>query len=169
MGAIALHPAEAVVAQLKHVVLGAVLEVAQQRLHEVGLAGRHHGLGGEVQVVDVHVVVVHEEAQALAGVQPQRHVRMSQQVVGLLEDALVGVFSVGFGQRALGVLHQILEHVAVPFVAALFALGMMDRQIQRHDGCLHVFENGRIEALHHVNALVDLAQSLLLVFHSEPP
>ena len=31
-----------------HIVLGAVLEVAQKRLDEVGVAGGHHGIGGEL-------------------------------------------------------------------------------------------------------------------------
>lgn len=47
MGAVALHPAETVVAQLQHVVLGAVLEIAQQRLDEVGVAGATMGSGAK--------------------------------------------------------------------------------------------------------------------------
>ena len=169
MGAVALHPAEAVVAQLQDVVLGAVLEVAQQRLHEIGVAGGHHGLGGEEQVVHVHVVVAHEEAEALAGVQPQRHVGVLEQVVGALHDALVGVLAVAFGQGALGVFHEILEHIAIPDVAALLALAVVNGNVQRHDRRGHIREDGGIEALHHVNALIGLAQGLLLVFHGEPP
>ena len=169
MGAVALHPAEAVVAQLQDVVLGAVLEVAQQRLHEIGVAGGHHGIGGEEQVVHVHVVVAHEESQTLAGVQPQRHVGMGEQVVGLLQDALIGVLAVAFGQGTLGVFHEILEHVAIPDVAALLALAVVNGNIQRHDRRGHVGEDGGVEALHHVNAVIGLAQGLLLVFHDEPP
>ena len=169
MGAVALHPAEAVVAQFQHIVLGAVLEVAQKRLDEVGVAGGHHGIGGEEQVVHVDVVVVHEEAQTLAGMQPKRHVRMLEQVVGLLDDALIGIFVVGFGERALGILHQILEHVAIPDIAALLALGVVHGNIERHDGRGHISEDGRIELFHHVNAIGGLPQGLLLVFHDEPP
>ena len=169
MGAVALHPAEAVVAQLQHVVLGAVLEIAQQRLDEVGVAGGHHGVGGEEQVVHVDVVVVHEEAQALAGVQPKRHVRMLEQVVGLFHNALIGVLVVGFRKGALGVLHQILEHVTIPDIAALLALGVVHGDVERHDGRGHIGEDGRIEVLHHVNAIGGLPQGLLLVFHDEPP
>lgn len=50
---------------------------------------------------------------------------MLEQVVGLLDDALIGIFVVGFGERALGILHQILEHVAIPDIAALLALGVV--------------------------------------------
>ena len=169
MGAVALHPAETIIAELQHVVLGAVLEIAQQRLDEVGVAGGHHGVGGEEQVVHVDVVVVHEEAQALAGVQPKRHVRMLEQVVGLFHNALIGVLVVGFRKGALGVLHQILEHVTIPDIAALLALGVVHGDVERHDGRGHIGEDGRIEVLHHVNAIGGLPQGLLLVFHDEPP
>ena len=101
--------------------------------------------------------------------QPKRHVRMRQQVVGLFHNALIGVLVVAFRQGALGVLHQILEHVAIPDVAALLALGMVHGNIERHDGRGHISEDGRIEVLHHVNAIGGLPQGLLLVFHDEPP
>jgi hypothetical protein len=92
-----------------------------------------------------------------------------EQVVGLLQDALVGVLAVAFGQGALGVFHEILEHVAIPDVAALLALAVVNGNIQRYDRCGHIGEDGGVEALHYVNALVGLAQGLLLVFHDEPP
>ena len=85
--------------------------------------------------------------------QPKRHVRMLEQVVGLLDDALIGIFVVGFGERALGILHQILEHVAIPDIAALLALGVVHGNIERHDGRGHISEDGRIELFHHVNAI----------------
>lgn len=74
--------------------------------------------------------------------QPKRHVRMLEQVVGLLDDALIGIFVVGFGERALGILHQILEHVAIPDIAALLALGVVHGNIERHDGRGHNSEDG---------------------------